>query len=96
MRKKETQAIGDVLKEVFKNQRLNRGLLENRAVHYWGQVLGDSVARATHRIFMKNGVLYVEMTSSVLRNELMMWKDKIINNLNAAIGENIVRDIVFR
>ena len=96
MRKRETQAIGDVLKELFKKQRLNRGLLENRAVHYWGKVLGNSVAKATRSIFMKNGVLFVELTSSVLRNELMMWKDKIIINLNTALGENIVKDIVFR
>ncbi|MBI9062134.1 MAG: DUF721 domain-containing protein [Marinilabiliaceae bacterium] len=96
MRKKDTQAIGDVVKELLKKQRLNRGLLENRAVHYWSKVLGDSVAKATRRIFIKNGVLFVELTSSVLRNELMMWKDKIIINLNIALGENIVKDIVFR
>jgi len=96
MRRKKTQALSDIIKEVMKKQKLNKGMLENRAVHYWEKVLGPSVARATHRIYIRNGVLYVEMTSSVLRNELMMWKDKIINNLNQAIGDNIVRDIVFR
>jgi predicted nucleic acid-binding Zn ribbon protein len=96
MRKRQTQALSDVIKEVLKKQKLNKGLLENRAVHYWEKVLGPSVASATHRIYIRNGVLFVEMTSSVLRNELMMWKDKIIHNLNQAIGENIVRDIVFR
>ncbi len=96
MRRRKTQAISDVIKEVLKKQNLNKGMLENRAVHYWAKVLGPSVARATHRIYIRNGVLYVEMTSSVLRNELMMWKDKIIANLNQSIGEDIVRDIVFR
>ncbi len=96
MRRKNTQALSDIIKEVMKQQHLNKGMLENRAVHYWEKVLGPSVARVTHRIYIRNGVLYVEMTSSVLRNELMMWKDKIINNLNQAIGDTIVRDIVFR
>jgi len=96
MRRKKTQAVSDVIKEVLKKQDLNKGLLENRAVNYWEKVLGPSVAHATHRIYIRNGVLYIEMTSSVLRNELMMWKDKIIANLNQAIGDNIVKDIVFR
>lgn len=96
MRRKQTQAISDVIKEVLKKQNLNKGMLENRAVHYWEKVLGPSVARATHKIYVSNGILYVEMTSSVLRNELMMWKDKIRDNLNTAIGELIIRDIVFR
>lgn len=96
MRRKKTQAISDVIKEVLKQQNLNKGLLENRAVHYWEKVLGPSVSKVTHRIYIRNGILYVELTSSVLRNELMMWKDKIIINLNEAIGDNIVQDIVFR
>ena len=96
MRRKKTQALSEIIKEVMKKQHLNKGMLENRAVHYWEKVLGSSVARVTHRIYIRNGVLYVEMTSSVLRNELMMWKDKIVTNLNQAIGDNIVKDIVFR
>ena len=96
MRRKKTQAISSVIKEVLKQQDLNKGLLESRAVNYWEKVLGAAVARATHRIYIRDGVLHVEMTSSVLRNELMMWKDKIIINLNQAIGDNIVKDIVFR
>ncbi|WP_430811783.1 MULTISPECIES: DUF721 domain-containing protein [unclassified Carboxylicivirga] len=96
MRRRKTQAISDVIKEVLKKDNLNKGLLENRAVHYWTKVLGPAVGKATHRIYVRNGILYVEMTSSVLRNELMMWKDKIIINLNQAIGDNIIQDIVFR
>jgi predicted nucleic acid-binding Zn ribbon protein len=96
MRRKKTQAISSVIKEVLKQEGLNKGMLESRAVNYWEKVLGAAVARATHRIYIRDGVLFVEMTSSVLRNELMMWKDKIIINLNQAIGDNIVKDIVFR
>ncbi|TAJ15663.1 DUF721 domain-containing protein [Marinilabiliaceae bacterium JC017] len=96
MRKRNVQSVGEVLKEIMKDRKLNKGLMENRAIMYWERVLGKSVARATNKIYMRNGVLYVEMNSSVIRNELMMWKDKIIANLNASIGDNIVKDIVFR
>ncbi len=95
-RRTGTQSIAEIIKESLKQQKLNKGLLENRALHYWSAVLGEPIAKATHNIYIRNGILYVELTSSVLRNELVMFKDRIISRLNQAIGEPIVRDIVFR
>ncbi len=96
MRRKNTQKISDVIKEALKQDNLEKGIHESRAVQKWPEVLGPVVARATHRLYIKNGVLFVELTSSVIRNELMMWKDNIIINLNQAIGADIVKDIVLR
>lgn len=96
MKRKAVQPISDILKDYLKEKNLNKGLLENRAVSYWPKVLGPTVARSTQRIYMYNGTLYVQLNSSVLRNELLMWKDKIIRNLNQAIGEEIVQEVVIK
>lgn len=96
MKNKGALPIRDIIKECLKEQNLNERLLENRAVSYWERVLGPAVAKATRRIYIHQGTLYVELTSSVLRNELLMWKDRIIVNLNQAIGGDIVKDIVLR
>ncbi|MCU4165242.1 DUF721 domain-containing protein [Carboxylicivirga caseinilyticus] len=96
MKRKAVQPISEILKEYLKEKKLNQGLMENRAVQYWERVLGPAVARSTQRIYMYRGTLYVELNSSVLRNELLMWKDRIIVNLNQAIGEEIVLDLVLK
>ncbi len=96
MKRKAVQPISDILKDYIKEKNLNTGLLENRAVSSWEKILGPAVAKSTRRIYMYNGTLYVELTSSVIRNELLMWKDKIIANLNQAVGENIVQEIVLK
>ena len=96
MKRKAVQPIKDILKEYLKEKKLNQGLLENRAIQYWEKVLGPSVARSTRRIYMYQGTLYVELNSSVLRNELLMWKDRIIINLNQAIGDEVVMDLVLK
>jgi len=96
MKRKSALPIRDIIQECLKEQNLNQRLLENRAVSYWERVLGPSVAKATSRIYIHQGTLYVELTSSVLRNELLMWKDRIIINLNQAIGEDIVQNIVLK
>ena len=95
-RKNSTQSIKDVLGEIMSDSKIRKGMMEHRAVAYWEKVMGKSVARLTTNIYFKYGTLYVSLNSSVVRGELVMMKDKIIANMNEAIGSNTVRNIVFR
>ena len=95
-RKNSTQSIKDVLDEIMSDSKIRKGMMEHRAVAYWEQVMGKPVARLTTNIYFKYGTLYVSLNSSVVRGELVMMKDKIIVNMNEAIGSNTVRNIVFR
>jgi hypothetical protein len=62
----------------------------------WNEVLGNNVARATTKLFIKNRVLFVYLKSPVVRNELMMLKTGIIKSLNEKVGEKIIDDIVIK
>ncbi len=95
-RKNSTQAIKDVLGEIMNGSKIRKGMMEHRAVAYWEQVMGKSVARLTTNIYFKYGTLYVSLNSSVVRGELIMMKDKIISRMNEAIGSNTIRNIVFK
>ncbi len=95
-RKNSTQSIKDVLGEIMNDRKIRKGIMETRAVAYWEQVMGKSVARLTTNVYFKYGTLYVSLNSSVVRGELVMMKDKIINNMNEAIGTDTVKNIVFR
>jgi len=44
----------------------------------------------------KNSILYVELTSSVLREELNYGKDKIIKMINEELRREVVKDVVLR
>jgi len=45
---------------------------------------------------LKGGILYVELTSAVLREELSYGKDKIIKMINEELRREIVREVVLR
>jgi len=96
MEKKEAQPIKAIISEILKRQHLDHKMLENRVVRLWEQVIGKTVAKATTEIFMHNGTLYLRINSSVMRNELLMLKDKIIDALNKEVGHQVVMDIVIR
>ena len=69
MRKSNTQTIGQVLKEYIKSLRIGGKLKELEIIHEWESLLGRSVSQRTRRIYIKDKTLYVELNSSVVRNE---------------------------
>lgn len=97
MRKRNTESIGEVIRQFFEeNQFIKRKLAESRVVLGWEQILGKTVASYTGDIYLRNNILYVHLTSSVLRAELIGAKERIISNLNKHAGIEVVREIVFR
>lgn len=97
MRKRNTESIGEVLKQYFEeNPFFRRKLAESRAVTGWSKLLGPMIASYTSNIYYRNGILYVSLNSSVLRSELLMAKDRLITKLNEHAGIHIINDIVFR
>jgi predicted nucleic acid-binding Zn ribbon protein len=97
MRRKNTEVIGEVLKQFLEENGLIRmKLAESRVISGWGEVLGATVAYYTTNIYLKNGVLHVQLSSSVLRSELAMSKERIVTALNHHAGIDIIKDILFR
>jgi len=97
MRKRNTESIGEVLKQYFEeNAFFRQKLAESRVISGWDKIVGKVAASYTDGIYLRHNVLFVHLTSSVLRAELSAYKDKLITNLNDHAGMNVVRDIIFR
>ena len=96
MRRSNTQNINDLVNQLLKELKIDHKLKEVRLINSWNEVLGNNIARATSKIFIKNRVLFVYLNSPVVRNELMMLKSTIIKSLNDKVGEKIIDDIVFK
>jgi predicted nucleic acid-binding Zn ribbon protein len=96
MKRGNTLHIKEIIKQSLRQEQLDHKMLENRVVRSWEKVIGKTVARATTQIYMHNGTLYVNINSSVMRNELIMLKDKIMNALNQEVGHYIVTAMVIR
>ncbi len=96
MDKKEAKHIKSIIGDFLKNQKLDHKMLENRAVRSWEKVIGKTVAKATTNIYIDRGTLYLSINSSVMRNELLMLKDKIVVAMNQEVGHQIITAIVIR
>jgi len=92
----EEQPISEVLKQFMQNNRLQDGMDKMDVREAWKNLMGNGVNNYTREIMLKNTTLYVELTSSVLREELSLGKAKIVKMINDELRREVVKDIVLR
>ena len=96
MRKSHTQPIENVIREFLKEMNIDQKLKEVGIVSQWEKLMGKTVAVRTSQIFIRNRILYIHVTSSVLKNELLMMRQEILEKINEEAGERIVEQIVIK
>ena len=96
MRKSNTQSISAVLKSYVQENKMDRKLSELDLIKSWESVMGKTVARYTGNIYIQNSTLFIETTSPIVRNELLMMKEEIRVRLNELAGAELIRTIIFR
>ena len=95
MKRNNTEQIGDILRQFLRQEGLESPLNEYRLIESWKDVVGPAIARYTSNLYIKNQTLHVHLTSSVLRQELMMGRELLIRNLNKTVGRQVIVDISF-
>ena len=96
MRRTKTVPLKEVIQEYLQALKMNRKLREVGLVNSWEKVVGKTIARATKNIYIIDQKLVVELHSSVVRNELLMIKQPLIERLNQEAGESIIVDIILK
>ena len=96
MKRNNAEQIGDVLRQFLRQQGLETPLNEYRLVDAWKDVVGPVITRYTTNLFIKNQVLYVSLSSSVIRQELMMGRELLVRTLNQRVGATVITNIIFR
>jgi len=96
MRKKNTQKIDEVIKEYLKSLKIDDKLKEVELIRAWDDIVGKTISRSTKNIFIHNRRLYVQLNSSIIRNELFMLREGLKKSLNDKVGEIIIDDIILK
>jgi predicted nucleic acid-binding Zn ribbon protein len=96
MRKTNHQSIGEVLKQYLKENNLEGKLMRNNIINGWEKLMGKVVANHTKQVYFSDKILFVELDSPALRNELSYRKEDMRKRINSEAGEEIVTDIVFK
>ena len=97
MIRRKTERIGETLRLFWKdNPELYHKMLDARVQRLWSELFGPSIAKCTTNVYVKNRILYVSMSSSVMRSEMLNMRKRLVVTLNKHAGSDVIDDIVIR
>lgn len=93
-RQNEFHSIQDLMKDVFKENKLTKGMHQISVKDAWAKLMGKGVVSYTNHVELNGKTLIVNLKSSVLREELSYGKAKIIKMMNEELGETLISRII--
>ena len=87
--------IGELLPNSLRDFGVEKKLDETRAIQAWNALFGDTMKKYVNKIYVKNAVLYLEITSSLLKLNLLFQKDLFVAKINQSVGSSVLKDIYF-
>jgi hypothetical protein len=88
--------VGDVLKQIIQANKLQPGMNQIDVKEAWQNLMGNGVNSYTKNVALRGSTLYVELSSSVLREELSHGKSKIIAMINEELQREVIKEVVLR
>ena len=89
------EPVSSALSRLFGRLGLERGLLGWRAVDEWPRLVGPRLARHTHAVAFRDGLLHVEVEGSAWMHELGFLKRELVRSINQQLGSECVKDVRF-
>ncbi|MDT8400865.1 MAG: DUF721 domain-containing protein [Bacteroidales bacterium] len=96
MRRRKTVSLSEALKEYRAEMNIDTRLKEVSLMNSWEDIAGRAIAKRTSRVCLKEGKLFIYLTSSVVRSELSLARDSLRERLNEEAGEELVKEIILR
>lgn len=89
-------SIGDALKKFLNQSRLKGPMQAIRVEEVWEEIMGKTIAKYTNKISLFNQTLFIHTEIASLKQELLFQKEKIIQRVNEALGENVIKEVVIK
>ena len=93
-RKTNDDKFSNIIFKMMEVYGLKDKLMEYRIKKFWAEELGTQINSYTKTVYVKNKKVFVQLSSSSLRNELSYGKDKIKKMMNESFKEDYVEDII--
>lgn len=94
MKRGKEDSIDNLINSVLGQWGYTQKIKEAEVIDAWKDIIGVSIANRTLKIYINAGKLYVQVNSSIVKNELLMLKEGIRTALNKRVGEDIVKEVI--
>lgn len=96
MRRSETAMIKDLIEALMKKYGADEKIAESRLMNAWETILGKTISKYTRNLYIKDRKLFVSVSSSIVKSELLMIRKELISRLNEKAGKKIIDQIIIK
>ena len=89
-------SVGDAMKQFLNQSRLKGSVLALQIDEVWEKIMGKTIARYTDKIEIHGTTLYITTSVAPLKQELLYKKENIIQLVNEALNEQLIKEVVIR
>jgi hypothetical protein len=90
-------SLGEAIQMFLKkNNRLKTGMQALQIEEVWEKIMGKTVAKYTEKIQIINHKLFISTSIGPLKAELQYQKEKIIERVNEALGEKVIKEVIIQ
>ena len=89
-------SMAEALQQFLNKSKLKTGVQAMQIEDVWEKIMGKTVAKYTDKLQIVGSTLFVSTVVAPLKNELLYQKEKIIEMVNAELGEKVIKEVVIR
>lgn len=93
MKKGKSIAIQEVLWQFLRQEGLETPLYQHRLLSTWQEVLPPAFKPYIKEARISNQTLVVQITSPAVKQELLLQRKKIVQQINEKLGAQVITDI---
>ena len=89
-------SIKDAIQQYLDKSRIKGDIQAMQIEDAWEEIMGKTIARYTDKLQIIGHSLIITTHVAPLKQELIYQKDKIIQRVNEALGQRVVREVVIQ
>ena len=94
MNRSNDKPLKEVFEQLLKVYNIKRKFDETSLVAAWPEMMGKAIANRTKTLYIRDRKLYIRVESSVIKNELLMIRQQIIDRMNERAGSVVIEEMV--
>ncbi len=90
------ESVRSILNKALKDLEIDVPLKAYSVVTAWKEIVGENIASQSQPCFIRNKILFVDVSHSTWIQQLQFLKPKLLEKIKDFLGESLIEDIRFR
>ena len=87
-------SLGEAIQQFLNQSRLKGSMQAFQIEEIWEKLMGKTISKYTEKIQIHGNRLYITTFVAPLKQELTYQKDTIMQRVNEALGEKIIKEVI--